>query len=313
VRNVTLKKKGKVSKDILSKSFLKNDRTFSSIINAILFQGLQVIEVEYVQSWDSEESSQSETREHDYISKECRRDIIKKVNIEGKEVIIAIEVQQEQDYTMSVRVMGYDYLEYLNQLENNQKKLLPVITIVLYFGDKKWNKVKELYGMMKEIPDVLSEYVNNYTMSVIDVKEIKIEYIKETETRKVIEAIQKLYKFRNGDSLQDLKLTKKQLMIAGELTKTKAVIEMAKEMEEEGEQDMCSAFSEYVQNKSEEAKTEGFVYGKVATIIELLTYKLGTLSNETKDMIERCNEEKLEKLMKKMFDIRSEKDIINII
>ena len=264
-RDVTLG--SQLKKDITGKFFLKKDVSFASLVNAVLFDGEEVIELKDVKALDSEESSQIETREHDIISKERRRDIIKKVVIDGQEVILAIEIQQEEDKMMSLRVMGYDYLDYLNQVENGNEELLPIVTIVLYCGEKKWNKAKDIEEMMKSVPKAIKDYFKKYSLNLVDIKDIKTEYISDEETRVIIEAIQRLYKFKGVESLEGLSMTKKQLMIAGSLTSTDEVIRMAEEMEE-GEKSVCSAFSEYVQKERKQGIAEGKAEGKAVGMIE---------------------------------------------
>ena len=74
---------------------------------------------------------------------------------------------------MPMRVMGYDYGTYKKQYDSNAKKyktaeglesdeflskmkktdkLLPVITIVVYYGEKAWNGAKTLHEML-DIPE----------------------------------------------------------------------------------------------------------------------------------------------------------------
>ncbi len=44
---------------------------------------------------------------------------------------------------MPFRVIGYDGTAYRSQLLEERKKILPVVTIVLYFGtDRHWNSKK---------------------------------------------------------------------------------------------------------------------------------------------------------------------------
>ena len=75
---------------------------------------------------------------------------------------------------MPMRVMGYDYDTYKKQYDSNAKKyktaedmeedeflsrmkktdkLLPVITIVVYYGEKPWDGAKTLHEML----DILEE------------------------------------------------------------------------------------------------------------------------------------------------------------
>ena len=53
---------------------------------------------------------------------------------------------------MPFRIIGYDGATYRSQLQQERKKMLPVVTIVLYFGtDRHWNSRKKIKELM-EIP-----------------------------------------------------------------------------------------------------------------------------------------------------------------
>ena len=62
-----------------------------------------------------------------------------------------------------------------------------------YTGDKKWNTPLELNDYF-DIPEELKEYVNDWKIKVVDVKEIDTSKIKDEQTRYFIEAIQEMYK-----------------------------------------------------------------------------------------------------------------------
>ena len=56
---------------------------------------------------------------------------------------------------MPFRIVGYDGAAYRSQLQQERKKMLPVMTIVLYFGtDRHWNSRKKIKELM-EIPRCL--------------------------------------------------------------------------------------------------------------------------------------------------------------
>ena len=95
---------------------------------------------------------------------------------------------------MVIRCGNYEMLEYLKQLKNKKlKRLVPQVIIVFYTGDKKWNTPLELNDYF-DIPEELKEYVNDWKIKVVDVKEIDTSKIKDEQTRYFIEAIQEMYK-----------------------------------------------------------------------------------------------------------------------
>ena len=70
---------------------------------------------------------------------------------------------------MPFRIIGYDGAAYRSQLLGDRKEILPVMTIVLYFGtDHHWRGKKNIKGLMK-IPEGLDEYINDYEMKVFEI------------------------------------------------------------------------------------------------------------------------------------------------
>ena len=78
---------------------------------------------------------------------------------------------------MPFRIVGYDGAAYRSQLQQERKRMLPVVTIVLYFGtDRHWNSRKKIKELM-EIPRCLDTYVNDYQMHVFEVAWLTEEQI----------------------------------------------------------------------------------------------------------------------------------------
>ncbi|MBP5554070.1 MAG: Rpn family recombination-promoting nuclease/putative transposase [Lachnospiraceae bacterium] len=69
---------------------------------------------------------------------ESERDVAKHwIDGDAMLAIYGIENQTSVDRLMPFRVIGYDGASYKSQLISDNKKIVPVITIVLYFGKEK--------------------------------------------------------------------------------------------------------------------------------------------------------------------------------
>lgn len=87
--------------------------------------------------------------------------------------------------------MGYDYASYKKQYDSNAKKyqnadgleedeflskmkktdkLIPVITVVVYYGEKPWDGAKSLHEMLN-IPKEMKQFVNDYKMLLVEARE----------------------------------------------------------------------------------------------------------------------------------------------
>ena len=106
------------------------------------------------------------------------RDVFKEIGKVKVVLMIGTERQSFVDYSMPVRVMDYDALEYKDQIQRiaserktenvaksgkkkvelspikKEDRLIPVITLVLYMGEEPWNAAKNLHGLLdfSEVP-----------------------------------------------------------------------------------------------------------------------------------------------------------------
>ena len=204
-------------------------------------------------------------------------------------------------------------LNYYNQYQN-QNKLIQVFTIVFYIGEKKWNSHRSLKEMMDDIPEELERYFNDYRIILVDIKDIDTAYIDDQETRDMIYAIQSIYDVEKKD-MEQILLTKEAALTAGYITKSKWLIEEARQDKEEI--NMCEAMERYAQRKVEEGKRIGREQGKQEekrnVVVLLLTKKLGKLSDQIIHLIETSSTERINQLMIQIFDIENEDDIIKFI
>ena len=67
---------------------------------------------------------------------------------------------------MCFRLYGYDGAAYKSQFD--EKRNYPIITLVLYFGSKRWNKAKSLMECL-DIPEELKPFTNDYKMNLVEV------------------------------------------------------------------------------------------------------------------------------------------------
>ncbi len=167
---------------------------FADLYNAVLFGGKQVIDPEDLEEGDADVSC---VLEHGKAVANIKafRDIIKVVKYSKKHnatlAVLGIENQEKIHYAMPLRVMEYDTYSYKKQYDELSKeyidsrertdderlskmkktdKLSPVITIVIYYGEKPWDGAKSLKEML-EVPDGMEAYVNDYPMHLIEVRE----------------------------------------------------------------------------------------------------------------------------------------------
>lgn len=178
-------------KDAVSKQFLSDAGHFAQICNNELFNGQPFIQPEKLRELDPEELALLGIQVENLKSLEKYRDILRIYDDKVLFLILGIENQSGIHYAMPLRQMLYDVLKYESQraaLEREHRlrkdlkdaeylsgmaktdRLVPVISIVVYWGKEPWNGPKTLHEML-DIPSFLGQYniINDYHMNLLEV------------------------------------------------------------------------------------------------------------------------------------------------
>ena len=161
-------------KDITEKTLEDNNDVFADIVDVLLYNGEGIIkENELINT-----KAKSQYKSDDSILHEQERDVSKiwhKNNI--KIAIYGLENQTKIDKDMPLRIMGYDGASYKSQtLDPKNKERYPVISLVLYFGEERWNTPRSLYDCF-DISPSLVPYVNDYKINVFEIAYLPDEII----------------------------------------------------------------------------------------------------------------------------------------
>ena len=307
----------KVTSDSACRTFLSNDVSFASFINAVVFEGEQLIRPENLVRYENDTAfiiNDSKRIE----DKKRRRDIVVKSDINGIYCILGVEHQSSVDQAMVVRCAIYEMLEYLKQLENKEyKRLVPQIMVAFYTGPKKWNVPVKLSDYF-EIPEELKKHFNDWKIILVDVKEMDTSKIKDEQTRYFIEAIQAMYKGSYEDLKRLKRMKKENFLYAAIITGS---LDLIRDLPEGDEIDMCEGMERMAEGFRNEGRiigrSEGLMEGekreKKTTLLSLLKVKLGNVSNQLEQAIQNSSIEKLNTLTLSIFDITNEDDVLKII
>ncbi len=287
------KKTKDLKPDIVVKNYWSNNEHFADLFNAKLFHGKQVIKADELEDMDTEESSVLEHKEY-AESIQASRDNIKirkKCTALGVElVLLGKEGQQHIHYAMPVRVMGYDYGTYKKQYENNAAKyqsakglsedeylsrmkktdkLIPVITIVVYYGDTPWDGATSLHGML-DIPSEMAEFVNDYKMILVEAGRNELKF-HNANNRDLFNLLGILL----DNSTPKAELKKKAIQYTDEHSVDKSVIMTVagaanckldyNALIKKGDISMCTVFEE----TRAEGKAEGRAEGRAEEIVRM--------------------------------------------
>ncbi len=169
------------NKETIIIDYLSQPEVFAELFNGYVFGGKQVIQPEDLHETDgrlrfllTDMESKGKKSTYEVIKRE--RDIVREVIVGGRTARLAVfgvEHQSEIDYSMVLRTLTYDTLEYLKQAkaierEHRRKRdvkgreflsgfkkedeLLPTITIVFYTGKERWDAARDLKGLFGASP-----------------------------------------------------------------------------------------------------------------------------------------------------------------
>lgn len=189
-------------KDLSEKVLEDNNDIFADIVNVLLFDGEDTVE----------ESSLVNTTVHSQYKDdsgklhEQERDVAKYWRKGDTDIILyGIENQTKVESRMPVRIFGYEGASYRGQ--HDKKTIVPVITMVLYYGtDRKWTAPANIKSLIN-VQDGLDKYVNDVKANVFEIAWLTDEQISKFKSDFKIVANFFVNKRKNKDYIPDDKTT----------------------------------------------------------------------------------------------------------
>lgn len=302
-------------KDIVTKDYTKESVVFADAFNQYIYKGEQVIKPENLRSLDTNLTGIPYGAEEAGVPVQRFRDVLKSVTAMEDDyrvyLLLAIEAQSEVHHAMPVRNMVYDALQYAAQVEETARahrkarkdgdteelekkpdaseylsgfyredRLIPVITLVMYFAPGEWDGPMSLHEMLAvQDPEILS-FVSDYKLNLIapgqmsdaeidqfstSLREVMLFIKYSKDKAKLHEMVQKDDRFKNMDRK------------AATVISTVTGIEF--EMDEEEEKvDMCEGMRGLLEDATNEGIQQGMQDERVAIVKRML--EAGGLSIE---------------------------------
>lgn len=198
---------------------------------------------------------------------------------------------------MTYRDMEYTVLKYGIRLKDKVNKEIPIMTVVIFCGCRKWNYQAELHKMM-DIPKEIENYFNDWKTIVIDAKEVDYEIFQTKEVKDFFEGLQNLYSWdKDIRHLKDIELTYDTALTLGVVTETEALITKAENMKG-GMIYMCQAVDEALQEREEYGIETGIRTGKQENVDKLINRKFKKKAR----WLDSCTIKQLDKALDLIFD-----------
>ena len=312
--------------DILAKEYLKRPDIFADVFNQFLYHGKQVIAPENLVEVDTAEIAVPYGMDDVPVPEQRYRDVSKLLTAmtDGRAAycILAVENEGKIHYAVPVKNSLYDVLQLAHQVTMaaashrktktegkspsgerylsgfwKEDRLLPVVTVVVYFGAEEWDGPLSLREMYAECSKEILRYAMDYRVNLItpnglsdseidafqsNMREI-MRYIKYSKDKAALQkVVSGQQRFKNVERS------------AAELINVATGSNM-RIAEGKESIDMCIA----IQEIREEGKIEGKIEGRIEGAI-MFARELGIPREQVKSSLMakfEKNEEEVDKLM----------------
>ena len=268
-------------KDKVEKLLEDYPDVFADIINVLIYDGKQVVKPEELRTTNV----QSQYKASDDVLHEEERDILKEWT-KGKDykVFFGIENQTTKDRKMPLRVIAYDGASYRSQmLKKNQKDFCKVITLVLHFGNRRWEGDKELQEIIKKQSGE-EEWFQNYKLNVVDIAYLTEKQIKMFRSDFGIIAdyfVKRRKGYKAIENHQPIKHVDEVLKFMKIFAEDNRFLKLNVKKDEKGEVTMCTILDAVEQKGINKGKKLGYKNGQ-DEILKLV--KILIASNRLKDI-----------------------------
>lgn len=226
--------------DVALNKFFSDNDIFAAVFNGYFFDQKEVIIPDKLSIVDSVSMETVEEKNKRNFSKFIKllkiRDLIRGTETNCcYNIMLGIEDQDKVHYAMSVRKMLNDALTYAHEISamadfedksswsvdellsgiSKGTKITPVITVVIYTGEKPWDGARSLHEMM-DIDPVAKPFVPDYPLYVLDLghdKGLKFPNQELEDLRNMLIAI-----YSNTADTSQMEISNKIIALAGILT-----------------------------------------------------------------------------------------------
>ena len=291
--------------DAITKAYIRKNEVFADAFNYFMYDGAQVIQPECLKELDPAEIAillnEKDTMDKKAVKAEVQqkyRDILKSAAImeDGHTayILLGIENQTDVNYAMPVRNMLYDALQYTKQVseiadvhrrkkENSNHKsvshaefisgfykndrLIPVITLVIYFNANEWDGSRSLLDMMEISDPIVRRYAQDYQIHLINPNQIADEELEKFQSslREVMGCIkysrskEKLAAFINNNPRMNMEAAAARVI--------EAINHVPIRIQEgDGKFNMCKAIEEMIKDGREAGREVGRQEGRIELI-----------------------------------------------
>ncbi len=249
-------------KDLAAKQFEHSPEVFADIINALVFEGEQMVLPKDLQPAPTESLYPAANG----ILRNQYNDVSKYEMRNGRIVIqYTLENQARPDYKILLRKAGYEGAIYRRQYE--EKDTFPAITLVLYWGNAPWHSGSDLYRFFrrKKIHRMARKYIDNICLHMYSMRTLPLEIRQrfQSDMRVVVDYLAEGKEYEPTEQeIVDVDGTLRMLhALTGETDFIKNIKGLQERQRRGGRVTMCEVVDKFVQRGREQGIKEGIKEG----------------------------------------------------
>ena len=279
-------------KDIITKEYMEDTEVFADVFNHMIYQGEKVIEPEKLKELDTANVVIPYGADGAEVPYQKYRDIFKVLCAMEDEnavyLLLGVENQSKVHFAMPVKNMVYDSLGYAAQVQKadashrkarqekdpkekkpdsaeflsgfyREDRLLPIITVVVYFGADNWAAPRSLHEMLVVQDEEILTLVPDYRINLIAPAELSEEELEHfaSSFREVMQFIKASIDKKKMKQLVEANaafetMDRKAVRVMEEMTGVKLERE-----EKEEKVNVCKAFRDIKEEERAEGRNEG--------------------------------------------------------
>mgnify|MGYP002510917044 FL=1 len=281
-------------KDTITKNYIKRPDIFADVFNQFLYHGKQKIMPDRLTELDTTEIAVPYGGDNAFVPEQRYRDVAKLLAAmtDGRAAycILAVENETKVNYAMPVKDGLYDFMQLAKQVTEaaaahkkskksgikptsdeylsgfwKSDRLLPVVTLVIYFGAEEWDGPMSLKEMYADCDTEIVKYAADYRINLIAPSRLSDEELDEFATS--FREIMKYIKYStDGEKLKGAvssderfkRVERQAVDVINVVTGSRVKYSKRKEMV-----DMCLAIQEIRKEGREEGRLEGELIGVI--------------------------------------------------
>ena len=255
--------KNRDTKDLVMKDFEAYSDVAADLLNVFLYEGQQRVKQENLLAAPTETIYQGQERLRNQLE-----DVGKyEMHCGRVKAMYLFANQSRVDSKMLFRKAGYVGGVYREQYKSRKKAFFPVIELVLYWGEKRWNRRESLHELLhsRDASEELLKFTDNLKLHVFEMRNLpeKTRRLFQSDMRIVVDYL------AEGDSYcSDRKIVHKEALIkllrvlSGDENVDDTIFMMQEmKMKEDDDVKVCELFEQYKRSGREEGLEEGLKEG----------------------------------------------------